>query len=263
MRVQLKWVILNWILLALEPAQPTSAQIQPDGSQKQLVIEDPLQLIGKRINVGRLPLCEPGTYKPDLAHSGMTATVVSARPSNTISVSKSAMDKLAPEAREIILDQQRAALLLLQFQDGVQLDTCAPIGPKKLAESIALAPGEVINSAPATGVAGDNPPTAIDAVDRLSDEEVNSAVKGNGENHWLEIDDAGLLATQGAQVPSITLLMPEALIAIRSQSAKKQFLQYEPTDEDRQRALAIFARGFVSNTIQGGCQSTQQATISG
>ena len=63
--------------------------------QQTLVIDSPAQLVGKKINVKRLPLCEPGTYKGDLEHAGMIATVVGTAPS-TIPIP--ALSKSAPRS---------------------------------------------------------------------------------------------------------------------------------------------------------------------
>ena len=114
----------------------TQAEEQPHSAE-----EYPAQLIGKRFNVRRLPLCQPGTYKGDFAHAGQQATVVSAKP-NTMMPALSAMSAITPELRAMIEDQQKAATLLLQFEDGTKLDTCAPIGPKWLANYVELARAE-------------------------------------------------------------------------------------------------------------------------
>jgi hypothetical protein len=37
-------------------------------------------------------------------------------------------------------DQQKAATLLLQFEDGTKLETCTPIGPQGLAYYLELVP---------------------------------------------------------------------------------------------------------------------------
>jgi hypothetical protein len=97
--------------------------------------------------------------------------------------------------------------------------------------------------------------------DVLSDEEVEMALSGNGEDHWVFIQDAGLMAAQGNQVPAITLYMPEAVLAIRGESAKKQFIRYEPAEEDRRRSLMIVARGYAGKTIAEGCTSITRIVL--
>jgi hypothetical protein len=56
-------------------------------------------------------------------------------------------------------------------------------------------------------------------VNLLSDDEVKLAVSGKGGDHWVFIEDAGLMAAQGNQVPAITLYIPEAVLAIRAEAA--------------------------------------------
>jgi hypothetical protein len=114
------WVVL---FAGLLPVQSANSLGQDSGP----VIENPAQSVGKEIKFNRLPLCEPGKYKGDLAHAGMEATVVSAKPSNIPAIPKVALDGMSPAGRDLILDQQKAALLLLRFDDGITLDTCAAI----------------------------------------------------------------------------------------------------------------------------------------
>jgi len=164
--------------------------------------------------------------------------------------------------RDMVLDEQKAALLLLQFEDGAKRDTCAAISPKRLVGYIQLAPGETLGPAagpaatpgPAAATGAASPPAA-QPVGGLSDDEVNSALSGVGRDHWVWIEDQGLMAAQGAQTPSITLYLPEAILAMQNESAKKQFLKYEPTEEERQRALTVVAEGYVAKNVLGGCNS--------
>jgi hypothetical protein len=53
-------------ILVVSLAAGGFGQGQQPGMQEQPVIQDPVQLVGKKINVKRLPLCEPGTYKGGL-----------------------------------------------------------------------------------------------------------------------------------------------------------------------------------------------------
>jgi len=95
----------------------------------------------------------------------------------------------------------------------------------------------------------------------LSDDEVKVALGGKGRNHWVLIEDMGLMAAQGNQVPRITIYMPEAVLAIRAESAKKQFTQYEPAEEDKRRSLMIVARGYAGETIAEGCTSITRIVL--
>ena len=60
------------------------------------------------------------------------------------------------------------------------------------------------------------------------------------------------MAAQGNQVPTITLYMPEAVLAMRAESARKQFTAYEPTEEDKRQSLMIVAQGYAGTTIRKG-----------
>jgi len=96
-------------------------------------IKDPMKLVGKKVNVHNIQLCQPGTNKADLAHAGKQAIVISAKPNAMPAMSPAFTSRLTPEARALLDNQQKAATLLLQFEDGTKLDTCTPIGPGELA----------------------------------------------------------------------------------------------------------------------------------
>jgi hypothetical protein len=95
----------------------------------------------------------------------------------------------------------------------------------------------------------------------LSDDEVNRATSGDGVNHWVTIVDMGLMAAQGNQQPAITLYMPEAVIAMRAASARRQFLRYEATEEDKKGSLTITAQGYAGKTIGEGCTSITRVAL--
>jgi hypothetical protein len=97
--------------------------------------------------------------------------------------------------------------------------------------------------------------------EKLPSEEVQAALSGSGRNRWVEIQDMGLMAAQGAQVPAITLLMPQAIIATRSDAAKEAFRHYEPSDEDQRNALTIIARGYAGETMAGGCTDITRVVL--
>lgn len=256
----------SWFTLVLILAAGAFGQARQVSSQGQFQIHDPVELVGKKINVQRLPLCHPGTYTVDVAHSGKEATVVSAKRSGTPALPASALNRLAPELRDLMLDQQKAALLLLQFEDGTKLDTCAPFGPKRLAQYIEVLPGQDATQPAPPGEAGapaGAAPPEVQSNRELSDAQVKAAMNGEGRNRWADIQDMGLSLSTPAEArsPSISLYMPEALIAIKAQSAKKQFLKYEPSEGDRQLALTVVAQGSVAETVQGGCVSVTRVVL--
>jgi hypothetical protein len=226
------------------------------GQEQQAPIQDLNSLVGKEVTVQRVALCQPGTYSAVISYAGKQAKVVSIKPGNIAALSQGAMDSLPPQARALMEDARKAATILVQFEDGTQLDTCVPIGPSRLADYFELTPGQ--NPQPATqdsiaAPATSEPPKST--ADLLSDDEVKLALNGDGKNHWVMIADMGLMAAQGNQLPSITLYMPEAVLAMRDEAAKKQFIRYEPVAEDKRRSLMIVAQGYAGTTIAEGCTS--------
>ncbi len=185
-------------------------------------------------------------------------------------LSEANMRRLTPEARAMIEDAQKAATILVQFEDGTQLDSCGPIGPNKLSNYFELAPGQTLQpvaqgptGAPATLISSTvvTPKPLTQSANVLSDDQVKLALNGKGRDHWVLIQDMGLMAAQGNQVPTITLYMPEAVLAIRAEAAKKQFIQYKPSEEDKRRSLMIVAQGYAGKTITEGCTSITRVVL--
>jgi len=237
------------------------------GQEQQGPIQDATLLIGKQVIVQRAPLCQPGTYTVVLTYAGKQAKVISLKPSKIAPLSQTILDRLTPEARAMIENARKATTILFQFEDGTQLDTCAPIGPDKLSDYFELAPGQTIASADATAAVSTTAPQPFAVPNKtqggnlLSDDDVQLAAAGRGRDHWVEIEDMGLMAAQGHQVPSITLYMPEAVLAIQSESAKKQFIQYRPAEEERRRSLMVVAHGYAGKTISEGCTSITRVVL--
>src|SRR4051794_25269126 len=133
---------------------------QEQQTQPSQPIPDDLNLlVGKKVVVGRLPLCVPKTFTSNLAYSGKTATVASVKPNTTRKFPPNVLSRMTPEMREMMQDTQKGATILLKFEDGTELDTCAPIGPKRLAENLELAAGETI-ALPATSQVVGGAPSA-------------------------------------------------------------------------------------------------------
>jgi hypothetical protein len=55
--------------------------------------------------------------------------------------------------------------------------------------------------------------------------------------------------------------MPDAVLAIQSSSAKKQYTQYSPSEEEKRRALMIVAEGYAGKTITEGCTSITRIAL--
>ena len=81
------------------------------------------------------------------------------------------------------------------------------------------------------------------------------------KRHMVHIQDQGIMAAQGNRVPAITLWMPDALIEEKRKDAKNQFLEYTPSDEDKNPALLVYAQGFVGKTITGGRNSITRIVL--
>jgi hypothetical protein len=226
------------------------------GLGQQNPIDDLTSLVGKHVTVQRMPLCLPGTFTVVLSYAGKQATVVSLKPSKIVPLSPGVMARMPPQARAMMEDAQKAATILLQLEDGTQLDTCAPIGPSKVFDYLELAPGETVRS-PAPQESPASPVTK----DVLSDDQVKLALSGKGKDHFVLIEDMGLMAAQGNQVPTVTLYMPEAVLAMRAEAAKKQFTRYEPTGEDKRRSLMVVAQGYAGKTITEGCTTITRIVL--
>ncbi len=267
-------------ILMLLIARVCFAQQQPPA------VQDLDQLIGKEVIAQRMPLCQPGTSKIVTAYAGQHAKVISLKPSaNAPHVSAASMNRLSPELRAFMEDTQKAKTILVQFADGTQLDSCGPTSPSRLSSYFELAPGqtlpivqapivqpsEVVSTVtvtPETNVAPVAPviskvekPTSLQSASTLSDEEVSQAIRGFGGAHWVIIRDMGLMAAQGNQQPSISLYMPDAVLAIQSNSAKRQYKQYTPSEDEKRRALMIVAEGYAGKTITEGCTSITRIVL--
>ena len=118
--------------------------VVPCLGQQQSPIQDLNLLVGKKVIAQRVPLCQPGTYTVILTYAGKQAEVISLKPFNAAHMSHAAMSRLTPELRAMMEDMQKAATILVKFEDGTQLDTCAPIGPSKLADYFELVPGQLL-----------------------------------------------------------------------------------------------------------------------
>lgn len=110
---------------------------------------------------------------------------------------------------------------------------------------------------------------AASAQDMLSPAEIDEAISGVGMKRWVRLTDnklefAAALSGGGdiAQEPSITIVMPEAVIAIKSAFAKKQFLPYQPDAEDSRRSLTIVAQGMSLSSPSGpACSSINRIAL--
>ena len=128
-------------IFALATVISASARAQPTTLPENLA-----SLEGKHVIVGRLVLCEPKTFTPDLSHAGKPAIIVSFRRNDKLAHMGSMLSRLPESARSMIEDQQKGGMLSFRFEDGKVLDTCGDIGRSRIIEGIDLAPGEIVEA---------------------------------------------------------------------------------------------------------------------
>lgn len=251
----------------------------------QQSVTDLKSLVGMKAIAQRMPLYEPGTYKaiPN-TYAGQQVTIIAFKPMAMpkIALSSEQLARLNVQQRAAIQDTQNMGTLVVQFADGTKADT-GTIMPSLLANYLELVEQPPPVSATGPDGAPERPRSATAArlggtpenplstapspavqpgpVDELTAEEVEMALTAKEKDHWALIQDMGLMAAQGNQVPAITLYMPEAVLAIRARSAKKQFTQFEPSAEDKRRSLMIVAQGYAGKTIAEGCTSITRIVL--
>jgi poly(3-hydroxybutyrate) depolymerase len=69
------------------------------------------------------------------------------------------------------------------------------------------------------------------------------------------------MCTRAWQQYCPALDMPDAVLAIQSSSAKRQYMQYTPSEEEKRRALMIVAEGYAGKTITEGCTSITRIVL--
>jgi hypothetical protein len=106
-------------------------------------------LTGKKVIVGRIPLCVPNTYAVNMTYSGKLATVVSYVPNALLARNAANLNRFPPNMRVGMDDARRGGRLTFRFEDGTVLDTCGDLVLSQLAPNMQLAPGETI-ALPAT-----------------------------------------------------------------------------------------------------------------
>jgi hypothetical protein len=105
----------------------------------------------------------------------------------------------------------------------------------------------------------------------LSTNEIQAAIAGSGKNHHIHLTDvggnllrdmaAGLSCSSCSTVEAgIDVYLSDALIALRSELARRQYLPYTPAQEDTQRGMVVFAQGWIG-TITTGCQSITRIAL--
>lgn len=131
----------------MPPVVVPAAQV-PTGAAPEIP-NDLNLLTGKKVIVGRIPLCVPNTYSANLTYGGKLATVVSYVPNALLARNAANLYRYPADMRATIDDARRGGRLTFRFEDGTTLDTCGDLTLSQLAPNMQLAPGETIAS-PAT-----------------------------------------------------------------------------------------------------------------
>ena len=119
--------------------------------QEQQPVEDLGLLLGKQVIVQRIALCQPGTFTAVFTYAGKPATVISLKPKKMQQVPRNVMSRL-PQGQMRELLEGKGATILVKFEDGTQLDSCAAITPSTLANYFELVAGQTLEPAPSNPV---------------------------------------------------------------------------------------------------------------
>lgn len=117
-------------------------------TSKAQTVQDLGSLVGKEVVVQRTGLCQPGTYNAVLTYAGKTATVLAVTPKHMPQLSQSIINRM-PQGQGRELLEGKGAIILLKFEDGTELDSCAAITPSTMSNFIALVPGQTPEPTPA------------------------------------------------------------------------------------------------------------------
>lgn len=270
-------ILLAFLYLGSSPQAQQPAQVQnqtPATDQASVTPPQPIQdlqlLIGKQVIVQRAPLCQPGTFEVVLTYAGKKAKVVSLKPVAMPGLSKSAMNKLPPATRAMIEDAQKSATILLEFEDGTRLDSCAPIGPSRLADFLEPAPGQILsmNQGPSSALSSSALSTAQPVISSkfslVSDSDANDAIeRARGKRHdiGLTLNDkqmslvSGLACdTCGTSGYKIHIFTAENWIELQASRAFKEMLPFtlaDVTPEMRSPYLRVLALPSTADYITG------------
>ncbi|HLM83460.1 MAG TPA: hypothetical protein VK302_22880 [Terriglobales bacterium] len=252
----------------------------------QTQVTEMKSLVGRKAVAQRMPFYQPGTYQqiPN-TYAGQTVTIIDVKPSAIVALmpklTAREMASLPAESRANIENVLNAATIVVQFADGTKADTGGlPVMPSMLPSYLEVIPDPAASSSIAA--AGDPSPTptptptpanpispasattdlAISSGEMLSDDQVQLALSGIGKDHAVAIMDGWPGSPSlTPHLASITLFMPEAVLAYQSASAKSQFIKYVPSDEEKRKSLIIYAHGRAGSNIQDGCTSVTRVVL--
>ncbi len=248
----------------------------------QTQVTEMKSLVGRKAVAQRMPFYQPGTYQqiPN-TYAGQTVTIIDVKPSAMFAampkLTERQMASLPAASRANIENVRNAATIVVQFADGTKADTGAmPVMPSMLPSYLEVIPDLAASSSIAATSDSSASPSpvnpispatattdlAISPADMLSDDQVQLALAGNGKSHAVAIMDGGAGSPSlTPHIASITLFMPEAVLAMQSASAKLQFIKYVPSDEEKRKSLMIQAHGSAGSTIQEGCTSVTRVVL--
>jgi hypothetical protein len=252
-------------------------------------------LIGKKAIAQRVPFYEPGTYKiiPN-TYAGQAVTIIAFKPiSVPRTLTAQQLARLGAQARAMIEDAQNSGTVVVQFADGTKADTgvilpsllgnyLELLEPAPAASTPAASPsqvGERSSAAPSATVPSVRndmaaEPLSSDVSDFLSPKEIEAAKAGSGEKQHVHLTDAGgnflrdFAANYGNDYPvsagrgaGIDVYSSSAIIGMGAKAARRNYSSYEPTVADTQRALIVYAEGWVGPTIGIGCQAITRVIL--
>jgi hypothetical protein len=261
------------------PAAVSAPNTAAPGQPQPQPIRNLSVLVGIEVVAQRMPLCQPGTFTTVIAYAGKQAKVILLKPANIPHLPEATMDRLPADTRAMLEDGQEAATILVQFEDGTQLDSCGPIAPSRLSDYFELAPGQNLPlvayeaaDAPSTPVSSTVAPESESAAraqrqmnetitggtyqgsratpaESLTDEQVNQAIiRGKRKPHTIgltlvdqqEILVSGLLCDTCQQSGyRIYVYNPEQWIELQAQIAKRRMMPFTLADVTDEMRLPL------------------------
>lgn len=130
------------VIALLVMAAPGYGQTSPApaGAATTKIPDDLNLLVGKKVLVGRMPLCVPKTYSVNLTYAGKPATVVSYAPDPMLA--RTNVDRMPANMRPMMEDARHGGRLTFRFDDGTVLDTCGNMLLSQLAPNMDLIQGD-------------------------------------------------------------------------------------------------------------------------
>jgi hypothetical protein len=124
------------------PAPAVTSPAPADAAPTFRLPDDLNLLVGKKVIVGRMPLCVPNSYTAKLAYAGKPATVVSYTPNAALAENAVDPKRFPPNMRAMIDDARHGGKMTFRFEDGTLLDTCGDLKLSQFAANMQLTSGE-------------------------------------------------------------------------------------------------------------------------